>query len=140
MTNTSNTVSEVQTTQKEPNQEQRTFTFKATYLVWLVFGILEALIALRIGLKLIGANAASPIAVFIYGFTDFFLRPFQGLVGTPAVGSMVMEITSLIAMVVYALIAWALERIVWVIFYRPRGPVVAVTKTSSIDQNTDTKT
>ena len=43
----------------------------------------------------------------------------------------------MIAMVVYALIAWALERLIWVIFYRPRGgPVVGVTQTTSTDQRT----
>jgi hypothetical protein len=130
-------ISEVQTTQKEPERERRIFTFKATQLVWLLFGILEALIALRIGLKLIGANPASPIAVFIYGFTSLFLFPFTGLTGTPAAGGMVLEISSVIAMVVYALIAWALERIIWVIFYRPRGPVVGVTQTTTTDQHTD---
>ena len=134
---TDNRVSEVRTTQKEPERERRIFTFKATQLVWLVFGILEALIALRIGLKLIGANPASPIAVFIYGFTSLFLFPFTGLIGTPAAGGMVLEISSVIAMVVYALIAWALERIIWVIFYRPRGPVVGVTQTTTTDQHTD---
>jgi len=132
-----NRISEVQTTQKEPERERRIFTFKATQLVWLLFGILEALIALRIGLKLIGANPASPIAVFIYGFTSLFLFPFTGLTGTPAAGGMVLEISSMIAMVVYALIAWALERIIWVIFYRPHGPMVGVTQTTTTDQHTD---
>jgi len=133
---TDNRMSEVQTTQKEPERERRIFTFKATQLVWLLFGILEAMIALRIGLKLIGANAASPIAVFIYGFTSIFLLPFQGLTGTPEAGGMVLEISSIIAMVVYALIGWALERLIWVIFYRPRGPVVGVTQTTTTDQHT----
>jgi hypothetical protein len=41
-----------------------------------------------------------------------------------------------IAMVVYALIGWALERIIWVIFYRPRGPVEGVTQTTTTDQHT----
>jgi hypothetical protein len=129
-------MSEVQTTQKEPERERRIFTFKATQLVWLLFGILEAMIALRVGLKLIGANAASPFAVFIYGFTSIFLLPFQGLTGTPEAGGMVLEISSIIAMVVYALVGWALERIIWVIFYRPRGPVVGVTQTTTTDQHT----
>ena len=133
---TENSSSQVRTTQREPEREQRIFTFKATQLVWLLFGVLEAMIALRIGLKLIGANAASPIAVFIYGFTDLFLWPFAGLTATPAVGGMVLEITSVIAMLVYALIAWALERSIWVIFYRPRGPVVAVTETSTREHHT----
>jgi len=133
---TDNRVSEVRTTQREPERERRIFTFKASQLVWLLFGILEALIALRIGLKLIGANPDSPIAVFIYGFTTLFLLPFAGLTGTPSAGGMVLEISSVIAMLVYALIAWALERAIWVIFYRPRGPVVGVTKTTTTDQHT----
>jgi hypothetical protein len=36
---------------------------------------------------------------------------------------MVLEISSIIAMIVYFLIAWAFERIVYVLFYRSRGPV-----------------
>jgi hypothetical protein len=127
------TVSEVQTTQKEPERERRIFTFKATQIIWLLLGILEALLALRFFLKLIAANPESPIAVLIYGFTGLFLFPFAGLTVTPAAGGMVLEIPTLIAMLVYGLIAWAVERIVWVIFYRPRGPV---TQTTTTDQHT----
>jgi hypothetical protein len=130
---TINTESEVQTTQKEPERERSIFTFKVTQIIWLLLGILEVLLALRFGLKLIGANPASPFAVFIYGFTNLFLFPFAGLTGTPAAGGMVLEFTTLIAMVVYALIGWGIERIVWVIFYRPRGPV---TQTTTTDQHT----
>jgi hypothetical protein len=129
-------VSEVRTSQREPNREQRIFTFKATYMIWLLLVMLEGLIALRIGLKLIGANAANPFAALIYGFTNLFLFPFVGLIGTPAAGGMVLEISSLIAMVVYALAGWAFERLVWVIFYRPREAAVAVTQRTSSDQRT----
>jgi len=128
-----NTESEVQTTQKEPERERRIFTFKATQLVWLFLGILEALLGLRFFLKLIAANPASPIAVFIYGFTGLFLLPFAGLTGTPQAGGMILEFSTVIAMLVYALIGWALERLIWVIFYRPRGPV---TQTTTTDQHT----
>jgi hypothetical protein len=115
-----NRITEVTSTQLEPEREQRIFTFKATQLIWLLLGILEALIALRIGLKLIGANPASPIVVLIYGFTDLFLFPFRGLTSSPTIGNMVLEIYAMFAMLVYALIAWAVERMVWLIFYRPR--------------------
>ena len=131
-----NRVSEVRTSQNEPEREQRIFTFKATQLVWLLFGILEALIALRIGLMLIGANPNSPIVALIYGFTYLFLFPFEGLVGSPAAGNMVLELSSLFAMLIYGLIAWAIERVVWLVFYRPRGPVVAVTETSTSEHHT----
>jgi len=44
---------------------------------------------------------------------------------------MVLELSSFFAMGIYALLAWAAERIVWLIFYRPRGAVVAVTETTT---------
>ncbi len=126
-----NKVSQVRTSQSEPEREQRIFSFKATQFIWLVFGILEALIALRIGLKLVGANPESPIVALIYGFTYLFLFPFEGMTATPAAGGMILELSSFFAMLIYGLIAWAVERIVWVAFYRPRGSVVAVTETST---------
>jgi hypothetical protein len=131
-----NRVSESRTSQNEPEREQRIFTFKATQLVWLLFGILEALIALRIGLLLIGANPNSPIVALIYGFTYLFLFPFAGLVGSPTAGNMVLELSSMFAMLIYGLIAWAMERTVWLVLYRPRSPLVAVTETTSSENHT----
>jgi len=131
-----NRVSAVRTSQNEPGREQRIFSFKASQLIWLLLGILEALIALRIGLKLIGANPESPIVALIYGFTYLFLFPFEGLIGSPSTGNMVLELSSMFAMLIYGLIAWAVERTVWLIFYRPRGPVVAVTETSTSERHT----
>jgi len=131
---TDNRMTQVTSSQREPDREQRIFTFKATQLIWLLLGILEALIALRIGLKLIGANPESPIVALIYGFTYIFLFPFEGLINSPASGNFVLELSSMFAMVIYALIAWAVERIVWLIFYRPRGPVVGTTQTTTSEQ------
>lgn len=130
-----NRVSEVRTSQSESGSEQRIFTFKATQLVWLLFGILEVLIGLRIGLMLIGANPGSPIVALIYGITSLFLFPFVGLLGSPTYGGMVLEISSIFAMLVYALIAWVVERTIWLIFYRPRGTAVAVTETSTSENH-----
>ena len=128
-------MTEVKSVQREPEREQRIFTFKITQLIWLFLGVLEALIALRIGLKLIGANPESPIVALIYGLTYLFLFPFEGMVATPTAGSMVLELSSFFAMVIYALIAWAVERIVWVLFYRPRGPVVGTTQTTTSERH-----
>ena len=127
---------EVRTIQKDSGVQGRNITFKATQLVWLLLGILETLFALRFILKLIGANPSSPIAMFIYGFTSLFLFPFASLTGTPSLGNMVLEVSTLIAMVIYALLAWGLERLIWVIFYRPQGsPSTSVTQISTTEQN-----
>jgi len=114
---------EVRTEHHESGQAQRVTTFKATQMIWLLFGLLEAAIGLRVLFKLIAVNPANPFAAFLYKVTDLFLAPFASLIGAPAVGGMVLEVSSIIAMIVYLLIAWALERIVYVLFYRPREPV-----------------
>jgi len=126
---------EVRSVQQEPEREQRIFSFKVTQLIWLFLGILEALIALRIGLKLIGANPGSPIVALIYGFTSLFLFPFEGMIATPSSGSIVLELSSFFAMLIYALIAWAVERTVWLLFYRPRGPMVGTTQTTTSERH-----
>lgn len=114
---------EVSTSQHEAGQRQRVTSFKITQLIWWVLGLLEALLGLRFLFKLIGANPNNPFAIFLYELTDFFVRPFATLTGAPAAGNMVFEFSTLITMIVYALIAWGLERLLYVIFYRPRGPV-----------------
>jgi hypothetical protein len=110
--------------------------FKATYVIWLLLVMLESLIALRIGLKLIGANADSVFATLVYGFSNLFLFPFSGLTPTFTAGKVVLEVSSFIAMVVYALVFWGIERMVWVVFYRPREAPVSVTQRTSNEQHT----
>lgn len=122
---------EVITEHVESGSEQRVFTLKATQLIWLLLGILEVLLALRILLKLIGANPSSPIAAWIYAFTDIFLVPFAGLTPTPSAGGMVLEISTIFAMFIFALIGWAIERVIWLLFYRPRNKVLEVTEERS---------
>ena len=59
---------------------------------------------------LIGANPDSPIVALIYGFTYLFLFPFTGLIGSPTAGNMVLELSSMFAMLIYGLIAWAIGK------------------------------
>ena len=112
---------ETRTTEHEAGGEQRIATFKATQVIWLLLGILEGLIALRVLFMLIGINAANTFAKFLYGITGIFVAPFASLIGAPSAGGMVLEISSIIAMFVYLLVAWAIARIIYVSFYRPRG-------------------
>jgi hypothetical protein len=133
-----NKVSRVSTSTSDPEREQRIFTFKATQVIWLLFGILEALIVLRIGLKLIGANPDSPIVTLIYGISYLFLFPFEGLVGSPATGNNVLELFSIFAMVIYALVALVVERSVWLLFYRPRKPRADLTETTTSESQSHT--
>jgi hypothetical protein len=121
--------------QESEREEERIFTFKVTQLIWLLLGILEALIALRIGLKLVGANPESPIVALIYGFTYLFLFPFDGMIANLSDGGIVLELFSIVGMLVYVLIAWAVGRIVWLLFFHPRGPVVRTNRTTTSERH-----
>lgn len=101
-------------------QDQEVLSFKATHAVWVAFGLLEALIGFRIGMKLVGANPADPMVNFVYNATSLFVAPFVELATSPSAGMAVMELSSVIALVAYALLGWAADRIVWLFLYRPR--------------------
>ena len=128
-------VSQVKVSQRQPERERQIFSFKAIQVVWLLFGILMGMIAMRIGLKLIGANPENLIVTMIYGFTDLFLFPFAGLVNSPTTGKIVFELSSLFAILIYGLIAWGLGKVIWLIFYRPNGPVVGITETKTSEHH-----
>jgi len=100
------------------NLEYREALYKVSQFIWLLFGGLEALIGIRVLLLLIGANPGSWFTAFVYQLSEVFLWPFRNIVANPAFQNSVFEITSLIAMIVYALIAWAIVRLIWVLFYR----------------------
>ena len=86
---------------------------KLSQLVWLLGGLLQAILGLRFLLKLIAANPNSPFADFIYQFSDMFLWPFQALTISPSTPQgVVLEIPTLIAMVIYAILTWAVVRLI----------------------------
>jgi hypothetical protein len=104
---------------ESPGAEGRLVVSRITQLIWLAFGLLEALIGLRVFLKLIAANPNSLFAQFVYQFSEIFVAPFNGLTIVPNVAGFVLEIPAIIAMVVYAIAAWAITQLFWVLFYRP---------------------
>lgn len=100
------------------NLEYRESVYKISQIIWLLFGGLEALIGIRVILMLIGANPGNWFAAFVYQLTQLFLWPFQNLIANPSFQNMTLEVTSIIAMIVYALLGWIIVRMIWVIFYR----------------------
>ena len=87
----------------------------------LGFGILNGLILLRFMLKLMAANPANAFASFIYTITAPFLFVFQGLTANPSFEGITIEFHDLIAVAVYAGLAWVFVRLVWLLFARFRS-------------------
>jgi hypothetical protein len=100
------------------NLEYREALYKISQFIWLIFVGIEALIGVRVILMLIGANPANTFTAFVYQLSELFLWPFRNIVANPAFQNYVLEITSVIAMIVYPLIGWAIVRLIWVLFYR----------------------
>lgn len=97
--------------------EQNLLVARLINFFWLLNGILEILFGLRFVLKLFAANPASGFAQFIYGVTEVFLWPFRGLVVTPAAGNgVVLEISTLIAMVAYFMLFWIITEVISLLF------------------------
>ncbi len=94
-------------------------TRRATEVIYLVFGIINGLLLIRLVLKLLAANPLAGFSSFVYGLSDFFLAPFRNLLPVVHGGSgSVLETSVIIAIIVYALIAWALVRLVAIVFFR----------------------
>jgi uncharacterized protein YggT (Ycf19 family) len=118
----------------DPYAERRGTTAKLVQLVWLVFGIVEALIAIRFVLRLLGANPNADFARLVDGVTAPLVAPFVGLFGTPQLGGSVFEPQALVALVVYLLLAWVLARLVWLLAGEARS---AVTTSASTVERVD---
>lgn len=82
--------------------------FRAYQVIWYILGVIEVILAFRILLKLLGANTYSGFANFIYAISDPFTSPFAGVLGITVTSEMVLEWSTLIAMVVYAIVAYGI--------------------------------
>ncbi|MEP7162973.1 MAG: YggT family protein [Candidatus Moraniibacteriota bacterium] len=85
--------------------------YRGTQIVWYLVGLLEALMGFRFVLKLLGANPAAGFTDFIYTLTSPFVGPFLSVFRITRVEGSVFEWTTLLAMAVYWLIAWAIVKL-----------------------------
>lgn len=103
--------------------------YRLTQAIYLLFGFIEVLIAIRLVLRFLGANPTAPFSAAIYGMTGPFIAPFVGVFGALDWGGGVLEPHSILGIIVYALLAWLLAKIVWVLMVDSRSGVASHTRT-----------
>jgi len=89
------------------------------YVIYFLFGMLEVLLAFRLVLKLTGASLSSSFVGLIYSLTGIFILPFEGIfrrgftqgIETTAV----LEPSTVVALIVYAVLAWGIVKLVRVL-------------------------
>jgi hypothetical protein len=94
--------------------------------IYLVFGVIEGLLVLRFPLRALGANPDAGFAQAVYSITSVLLAPFSGLFPTPQIATgAALEVSTLVAMIVYAGLGWLLAKAAWLIFGESRSSNVA---------------
>jgi len=75
-------------------------------IVWLLFGVLQAMLILRIVLLLLNANEGNDLVAFIVGVTDRSVEPLRGMFRLNKMNGSSGSVLDFAAVV--ALVAWTL--------------------------------
>lgn len=112
-TRSGDTIQKITETKNSQNATEHSTNLIAK-IVWYITGILLVLLGLRFILALLGANTTNGFANFIYGVSHPFIAPFFSLFNyhNYTYGTSHFEIYTLVAMLVYGLIAWGLVKLV----------------------------
>lgn len=94
--------------------------FRAYQLIWYILAVIEILLGFRMALKAVGANAMSDFASLIYVISSPLAVPFSGILPSTISGESIIEWSTIIAAVVYALIAYGLIHLMQ--FIKPVTP------------------
>ncbi len=86
--------------------------YRGTQAVWYVLLIVEIVLLFRFLLRLLGANPSAGFTDFVYTLSYPFVVPFQAVFqNTAATRGNVFEWTTLLAMLVYYLVALGIIRL-----------------------------
>ena len=88
------------------------------FLQWFVV-VLEITLVIRFFLRLIAADPHNLFAGITYGLTEILLFPFDGIVKTTSV----FEWSTLIAIIIYWVIFWAIRRFLLILISSPEEPI-----------------
>src|SRR2546421_5990799 len=102
---------------EDTNLMRANLRYWITRVVYFVLGVLEVIMVLRFVFRLLGANQYSTFVMFLYKLSRMLVYPFNGIFNDQTIGSTsIFEVSTLIAMLIYALIAWGLVALGRVIF------------------------
>jgi hypothetical protein len=89
--------------------------FKAVQISEYIFWILSAVVLLRFAFKLIGANPKNQFVVLIYQSTDAIVNIFKGIVGDITSGTITIELSSLITVLILYLVFKAVAKLITIV-------------------------
>lgn len=102
----------VQTQHPQKIYETKKAIFRSWQIIWYVVAVIEVVIALRVAFKAIGANPFSGFVSLIYTLSDPLTFPFRGIIGSTVTRNTIIEWSSIIAALIYLLIAWGIVSLI----------------------------
>ena len=111
VTQTTKTVATPPVNTEHPQKayEKKKVIFRSYQIIWYILAVIEVLLTFRVVLKILGANINSAFVSLIYIISDPLAVPFRGIFGvTSAPNGAYFEWSTLVAMIVYLLIAYGL--------------------------------
>jgi hypothetical protein len=91
-------------------------------VISVIVVIVEIELTFRVILELLGANPYSPFVGWVYSFTGDLTSPFVGAFSSvPLGGISVLDLVTILAMVIYAILGWVVIRLVSFVFFGSRG-------------------
>ena len=91
-----------------PSSREGGYNFRAAAIVGFLVGVVDIFVAARFLGKLFGASSQSAFVNFIYQVSSPMVAPFTGIFGDTGSKTNTFETASLVAIVVYAVIAWGI--------------------------------
>jgi YGGT family len=84
----------------------------------------EILLGLRVALKVLAASPSAGFSRALYAITSPLVVPFQGVFPNPHTHGSIFELSTVLAMLIYAILAWVIVRILLVVNRRAPTPTV----------------
>ena len=108
----------------ERSEEKVEGSKSVEYVIFFILGLIEILLTFRLIFKITGANPVSGFVSFIYALTQIFILPFIGIFRPATTQGVettaIFEPATLVAMVVYAVLAWGAVQLLVILSRRPK--------------------
>lgn len=98
----------VKTEHPQKVYETKKAILRSWQVIWYILAVVEIILGFRMAFKAIGANPFSGFVSLIYGVSDPLTFPFSGIIHSSFYKNSIFEWSTIIAAVVYFLIAWGI--------------------------------
>ncbi len=112
-----NLVQREEQTFDDPTARRLNILDRTAQIIYFLMGVVELLLALRFLFRVLNADATSGFVNFICNLSGAFVAPFNGIFNDQVLNrGNVVEASTLIAMLVYAILTYGLIQLLYVLF------------------------